>query len=57
MARKKNLSEAEDDGREEEFDYGEEPNFEVEFFLKVCIFYITIFRTLKTLLTTSRTRS
>ena len=31
MARKKNLSEAEDDGREEEFDYGEEPNFEVGF--------------------------
>ena len=57
MARKKNLSEAEDDGREEEFDYGEEPNFEVEFFLKVCFFYLTIFRTLKTSLTTSRTRS
>ena len=57
MARKKNLSEAEEDGREEEFDYGEEPNFEVEFFLKVCIIYLTIFRTLKTLLTTSRTRS
>ena len=57
MARKKNLSEAEDDGREEEFDYGEEPNFEVEFFLKVCIFNLTIFRTLKTLLTTSPTRS
>ena len=57
MARKKNLSEAEDDGREEEFDYGEEPNFEVEFFLKVSIFYLTIFRTLKTLSTTSRTRS
>ena len=57
MARKKNLSEAEDDGREEEFDYGEEPNFEVEFFLKACFFYLTIIRTLKTLLTTSRTRS
>ena len=57
MARKKNLSEAEDDGREEEFDYGEEPNFEVEFFLKVCFFYLTIFRTLKTLLTILPTRS
>ena len=29
MKMARNLREAEDDGGEEEFDYGEEPNFEV----------------------------